>query len=43
MKKIALSNIQQALENMGPEVRVSEAVRVRAKGAVERMLAIPSK
>ncbi len=43
MKKIALSDIQQALENMRPEVRVSEAVRVRAKSAVERMLAIPSK
>ncbi|MCF8130266.1 MAG: quinolinate synthase NadA [Deltaproteobacteria bacterium] len=43
MKKIGLPEILRALENMHPEVRVSEEVRSRAKAAVERMLAIPSK
>ena len=43
MKKITLSDIQLALENMHPEVRVSEGIRALAKTAVERMLAIPSK
>jgi quinolinate synthase len=43
MKKIGLPQIQLALENMGPEVRVPEKIRVRAKAAVERMLAIPAK
>ena len=43
MKKIGVSEIQHALETMAPEVRVSESVRIRARAAVERMLAIPSK
>ncbi len=43
MKKIGLSQIQLALESMIPEVRVPEEIRVRAKAAVERMLAIPAK
>lgn len=43
MKKIGLAQIQLALESMGPEVRVPEEIRVRAKAAVERMLAIPAK
>ena len=43
MKKIGLREILLALENMHPEVRVSDDVRTRAKAAVERMLAIPSR
>jgi quinolinate synthase len=43
MKKTGLLQIQLALENLGPEVRVPEEIRVRAKAAVERMLAIPAK
>ncbi len=43
MKKIGLGEILRALETMNPEVRVSEEIRRRAKAAVERMLAIPSK
>jgi len=43
MKKTGLREILLSLENMHPEVRVSEEVRTRAKAAVERMLAIPSR
>jgi quinolinate synthase len=43
MKKIGLSQIQLSLESLSPEVRVPEKIRVRAKAAVERMLAIPAK
>jgi quinolinate synthase len=43
MKKTGLPQIQLALESLGPEVRVPEEIRVRAKAAVERMLAIPAK
>ena len=43
MKKIGLPHIQLALENLHPEVRVPQEIRVRAKAAVERMLAIPAK
>lgn len=43
MKKIGLSQIHFALESLSPEVRVPEEIRVRAKAAVERMLAIPAK
>lgn len=43
MKKIGLPEILKALETMAPEVKVSEAIRVRARSAVERMLAIPHK
>jgi len=42
MKRIGLPEIQHALENMRPEVRVTEKIRIRAKAAVEKMLAIPS-
>ena len=42
MKKIGLREILTALETMQPEVRVPEKIRVKAKGAVDRMLAIPS-
>jgi quinolinate synthase len=40
MKKITLDKILASLETMTPEVRVPEEIRVRAKKAVERMLAI---
>jgi quinolinate synthase len=40
MKKITLDKILRSLETMQPEVRVPEAIRLRAKAAVERMLAI---
>ena len=42
MKKIGLKEILTALETMQPEVKVPEEIRVKAKGAVDRMLAIPS-
>jgi quinolinate synthase len=42
MKKIGLREILSALESLGPEVKVPEEIRIRAKGAVDRMLAIPS-
>ena len=42
MKKIGLREILAALETMQPEVKVPEEIRVKAKGAVDRMLAIPS-
>ncbi|MBW1780726.1 MAG: quinolinate synthase NadA [Deltaproteobacteria bacterium] len=42
MKKIGLREILSALETLQPEVKVPEAIRVKAKGAVDRMLAIPS-
>jgi quinolinate synthase len=42
MKKIGLREILTALETMQPEVKVPEEIRVKAKGAVDRMLAIPS-
>ncbi|MFH1489476.1 MAG: quinolinate synthase NadA [Pseudomonadota bacterium] len=41
MKKTGLEDILSALEEMAPEVKVPEGVRVRAKKAVERMLAVP--
>ncbi len=42
MKKIGLREILTALETLQPEVKVPEEIRVKAKGAVDRMLAIPS-
>ncbi len=42
MKKTGLSHILNALENMSPVVTVPGEIRVRAKRAVERMLAVPS-
>jgi quinolinate synthase len=41
MKKTGLSEIAEALEKMEPVVKVPEAIRIRAKQAVDRMLAIP--
>ena len=40
MKKTGLTDILRALEDLQPEVKVSEEIRVKAKGAVDRMLAI---
>jgi quinolinate synthase len=40
MKKITLDKILTSLETMTPEVIVPEEIRIRARGAVERMLAI---
>jgi quinolinate synthase len=40
MKKITLDKIMESLETMAPVVTVPEAIRVRAKAAVDRMLAI---
>ena len=42
MKKIGLREILTALENLQPEVKVPKEIREKAKGAVDRMLAIPS-
>ena len=40
MKRISLGNIRAALENMQHEVTIDPAVAVRARQAVERMLAV---
>ena len=40
MKRVSLSNIRQALEDMQHEVTIDPAVAVRARRAVERMLAV---
>jgi quinolinate synthase len=40
MKKITLEKVLASLERMAPEVRVPEDIRIRAKAAVDRMLAI---
>jgi len=40
MKLIRLEKVLRALEDMKPEVKVPEATRVRAKAAVDRMLAV---
>lgn len=42
MKKTGLTHILDALESMSPVVTVPEEIRIRAKRAVERMLAVPS-
>ena len=39
MKKITLEKVLWALEDMGPEIKVPEDIRLRAKIAVDRMLA----
>ncbi len=40
MKLIALENILWSLEEMAPEVKVAEEIRLKAKAAVDKMLAI---
>ena len=42
MKKIGLGEILTSLQTMQPEVKVPREIREKAKGAVDRMLAIPS-
>ena len=42
MKKIGLEEILTALQTMQPEVKVPGEIGEKAKGAVDRMLAIPS-
>ena len=41
MKKTGLQEVLRALEEMTPVVKVPEEIRVPAKQALERMLAIP--
>jgi len=41
MKKTGLPDVLHALETMSPAVTVPEDIRVRAKQAVDRMLAVP--
>ena len=41
MKKTGLPDILKALEVMEPVVKVPEDIRIKAKQAVDRMLAIP--
>jgi len=40
MKKITLEKVLWALEELNPEVNVPEAIRVRAKAAVDRMFEV---
>lgn len=40
MKRITLEKILSSLENMAPEVKVPEDIRIRAQGAVDRMMEI---
>lgn len=40
MKKTHLSHVVEALENLEPEIHVAEEISLRAKQALERMLAI---
>ncbi|RPI72940.1 MAG: quinolinate synthase, partial [Desulfobacteraceae bacterium] len=41
MKKTGLPDILTALESLQPQITVAQAVRVRAKQALDRMLAVP--
>ncbi len=43
MKKTGLREVLESLKRLQPEVRVPEEVRIKAKAAVERMLAVPLK
>jgi len=40
MKLITLEKVLWSLEEMSPEVKVPEAIRLRAKAAVDRMLEV---
>ncbi|MDL2226330.1 quinolinate synthase NadA [Deltaproteobacteria bacterium OttesenSCG-928-M10] len=40
MKKVTLADLAQALETLGPEVRVSEEIRQKALPAIQKMMAI---
>jgi quinolinate synthase len=41
MKLTTLNDILKCLETMEPQIRVPEDIRLRAKGSLERMLAVP--
>ncbi|MFC1891657.1 quinolinate synthase NadA [Thermodesulfobacteriota bacterium] len=41
MKKIGLLDILNALEKLEPEIKVPDEIRIKAKKAVDHMLAIP--
>jgi quinolinate synthase len=43
MKLITLEKVLRSLEEMGPEVKVPEVIRLRAKAAVDKMLKIGQK
>jgi quinolinate synthase len=40
MKKITVEKVLKSLETLTPEIKVPEEIRVKAKAAVDRMLAI---
>jgi len=40
MKRITLEKVLKSLETMSPQIKVPEDIRVKAKAAVDRMLAI---
>jgi len=40
MKRITLEKMLNSLETMSPQIKVPENIRVKAKAAVDRMLAI---
>ncbi len=41
MKRVTLEKVLWALEEMSPEVRVPEEIRLKAKTAVDKMLVAP--
>lgn len=41
MKKTGLDDVLKALLNLSPEIRVPDEIRIKARGAVDRMLAVP--
>jgi len=43
MKLITLEKVLWSLEEMNPEVKVTEGIRLRAKAAVDKMLRIGRK
>jgi quinolinate synthase len=40
MKRITLEKMLKSLETMSPQIKVPEDIRLKAKAAVDRMLAI---
>jgi quinolinate synthase len=41
MKLISLEDVLKSLQTMGPEITVAPDIRARARGALDRMLAVP--